>query len=358
MDDSLLSLGVDYSGVRKTRRIAPIRQGTILIKRFFTLIALLAVVAAAVIVFWSQQPIIPAGQPGIEFTIAPGSSLRSSMQQIDDAGVPVNPFMMMALAQVTGNSTRMKAGSYELKPGTTPMRLVTQLVRGEFAQEAVAIIEGWTFRQMRQAINAHPALRHDTAELSDKALMEKITPDFSSPEGLFYPDTYMFAKKSSDLQIYRQAYNLMIKKLNEAWLARDPSLPYATPYQALTMASIVEKETGRKSDRDLIAGVFVNRLKNGMMLQTDPTVIYGMGEQYKGNIRRRDLLTDTPYNTYTRVGLPPTPIALPGVESIRAALNPAKTDALYFVARGDGSSAFSSNLNDHNNAVNKFQLQR
>jgi UPF0755 protein len=328
-----------------------------LIKKFFTLILLLAIAVVAAMVYWARQPITESGQATIEFTITPGSSLKSSMQQIANAGVPVNPFMMMLLAQATGNSTKMKAGTYDLKPGTTPFKLVGQIVRGEFAQEALVVIEGWTFRQMRQAIDTHPALRHDTAGLSDKELMAKISPDFTQPEGLFYPDTYLFAKKSSDLQIYKQAYNLMIKKLNEAWLARDPSLPYATPYEALTMASIVEKETGRKSERTMIAGVFVNRLKTGMLLQTDPTVIYGMGEQYKGNIRKRDLLTDTPFNTYTRLGLPPTPISLPGGESLRAALNPAKTDAVYFVSRGDGSSEFSSNLNDHNNAVNKYQRQ-
>jgi UPF0755 protein len=332
-----------------------ISPGPALIKKLFTLIVLLAIVAATAFVFWAQQPVLPAGQPKIEFTIAPGSSLKSSMQQIADAGAPVNPFMMMVLAQLTGNSTKMKAGTYELKPGTTPNRLVTQIVRGEFAQEALTVIEGWSFRQMRVAINAHPALKHDTAALSDSELMVKIGSDYKTPEGLFYPDTYLFAKNSSDLQIYKQAHNLMLKRLNDAWLARDPSLPYASPYEALIMASIVEKETGKKSERTMIAGVFVNRLKQGMLLQTDPTVIYGMGESYKGNIRKRDLLTDTPHNTYTRAGLPPTPIALPGAESLHAALNPATTDAVYFVARGDGSSQFSSNLDDHNNAVNKYQ---
>lgn len=328
-----------------------------MIKKLFTLIVLSAIAGAAALIFWAQQPIIEIGQPKIEFTIAPGSSLKSSMQQIETAGAPVNPFLMMVLAQLTGNSTKMKAGTYELKPGTTPTRLVRQLVRGEFAQESLTIIEGWTFKQMRQAIDAQPALKHDTAGWSDQELMAKISSDFKLPEGLFYPDTYLFAKNSSDLQIYKQAYNLMLKRLNEAWLARDPSLPYASPYEALIMASIVEKETGKKSERPMIAGVFVNRLKQGMLLQTDPTVIYGMGDRYKGYITKRDLLTDTPHNTYTRLGLPPTPIALPGEESLRAALNPAQTDALYFVSRGDGSSQFSSNLADHINAVNKYQRQ-
>ncbi|WP_076591122.1 endolytic transglycosylase MltG [Herminiimonas arsenitoxidans] len=325
-------------------------------KKLFRRIILLGIIAGASFMFWAEKPIIPAEQTAsMEFTIAPGSSLRSSMQQIDNAGVPVNSWLMTLLAQMTGNSTKLKAGTYELKPGTTPNQLVKQLVRGEFAQEALTIIEGWSFKQMRQAIDSNPALKHDTAGLSDKDLMAKISSDYALPEGLFYPDTYLFAKNSSDLQIYKQAYNLMIKRLNEAWTARDAGLPYASPYEALIMSSIVEKETGKKSERSMIAGVFVNRLKHGMLLQTDPTVIYGMGDQFKGNIRKRDLLTDTPHNTYTRAGLPPTPIALPGAESLHAAMNPAKTDALYFVARGDGSSQFSANLDDHNNAVNKYQ---
>jgi UPF0755 protein len=191
--------------------------------------------------------------------------------------------------------------------------------------------------------------------MSDKELMEKIAPDFKAPEGLFFPDTYLFAKGSSDLQIYKQAHAVLMSHLNTAWSKRDPSLPYANPYQALVMASIVEKETGQKAERTLIAGVFVNRLKLGMLLQTDPTVIYGMGDKYDGKIRKKDLETDTPYNTYTRTGLPPTPIALPGVQSLEAALGPAKTEALYFVSRGDGTSKFSGNLTDHNRAVNQFQ---
>ncbi|HWV62593.1 MAG TPA: endolytic transglycosylase MltG, partial [Oxalicibacterium sp.] len=250
---------------------------------------------------------------------------------------------------------KLKAGTYELKPGTSPLRLIRQLVRGEFAQEALVIIEGWTFAQMRAEIDAHPGLKHETRGMSDRELMTKISSEYTLPEGLFYPDTYMFAKNSSDLQIYRQAHRLMLKKLDAEWQQRDTSLPYATPYQALTMASIIEKETGRKSERDMIAAVFVNRLRVGMPLQTDPTVIYGMGENFKGNIRRRDLLADTPHNTYTRPGLPPTPISLPGEESLHAALHPANSKALYFVARGDGTSQFSSNLADHNNAVNKYQ---
>jgi UPF0755 protein len=208
---------------------------------------------------------------------------------------------------------------------------------------------------MRQAMAEHQALKHDTAALSEPDLLARLAPDFKKAEGLFAPDTYLFAKGASDWQIYKQAHALLMQRLNDAWANRDASLPYKTPYEALIMASIVEKETGQKAEREMISGVFVNRLKLGMPLQTDPTVIYGMGQQYQGNIRKRDLQTDTPYNTYTRTGLPPTPIALPGALSLAAALNPARTDALYFVSRGDGSSHFSSNLNDHNQAVNEYQ---
>jgi UPF0755 protein len=305
--------------------------------------------------FWAQQPIIGAHRQPMEFSIKSGSSVKSSAEQIADAGVPVNPTLLGLLARLTGQGAKLKAGHYELKPGTTPLALIDQLVRGEFAQESLVIIEGWTFRQMRQAVAAHPALKQDTAQLSDKELLAKVAPDYAMPEGLFFPDTYMFAKGASDLQIYRQAHTLLQKRLKEEWAKRDPSVPYKNPYEALIMASIVEKETGQKSERGMIAGVFVNRLKLGMLLQTDPTVIYGIGEKFDGNIRKRDLQTDTPYNTYTRTGLPPTPIALPGAESLAAALRPAKTDALYFVSRGNGSSHFSNNLADHNRAVDKYQ---
>ena len=208
---------------------------------------------------------------------------------------------------------------------------------------------------MREAIGASKTLRHDTAKLSDAELMAKVTQAYKQPEGLFFPDTYLFAKGASDLQIYKQAHQMMLDRLKAAWEKRDPNLPYKSPYEALIMASIVEKETGDKSERSMIAGVFVNRLRTGMMLQTDPSVIYGMGARFEGNIAKKDLQTDTPYNTYTRYGLPPTPIALPGVQSLGAALAPAKTEALYFVSRNDGTSQFSENLNDHNRAVNQYQ---
>ncbi|KFC76285.1 endolytic transglycosylase MltG [Massilia sp. LC238] len=324
------------------------------IKKLLVTGVIVSVAAVAGFSYWAKSPLDTGGK-AVEFSIAPGSGVGAAGQQMAKAGVPVNPQLFNILARVTGEAGRIKAGSYELKPDTSPRRLLTQLVRGEFAQEAITIVEGWTFSQMRAAIAAHERLRHDTVKLSDEELMQKVSSEYKTPEGLFFPDTYLFAKGSSELEIYKKAHQAMMKHLQSAWEGRDPSLPYKTPYEALTMASIIEKETGQKSERNMIAGVFVNRLRTGMMLQTDPTVIYGMGERYVGDIRKKDLQTDTPYNTYMRAGLPPTPIALPGIQSLHAALAPAKTEALYFVARGDGTSQFSDNLNDHNRAVNQYQ---
>jgi UPF0755 protein len=326
-----------------------------LIKKLFFLFLLAALLIAGGVAYWSTRPLTSQGAAPIDFTILPGSGVRGSTEQIAKAGVPVNPWLLELLARASGRSSRMKAGSYTLKPGTTPLRLIEQLVRGEFAQESLPIIEGWTFAQMRQAVATHPGLKHESVQWTDAELLAKLTPDFKAPEGLFFPDTYRFAKHASDLTVYRQAFVLMQKKLDEHWRRRAADLPYQTPYQALIMASIIEKETGRRAERSLIASVFVNRLRRGMLLQTDPTVIYGMGAQYQGQIRKRDLTTDTPFNTYTRAGLPPTPIALPGEAALEAALNPARSNALYFVSRGDGTSQFSDNLNDHNRAVNQFQ---
>jgi UPF0755 protein len=327
-----------------------------LFKKLIVTGVIVSVAAVGGFSWWAKAP-ITTSEPVIPFAVAPGSAAGSVAQQVSKAGVPVNPFLFAILARMTGKSGRIKAGSYELKPNTSPRGLLNQLVRGEFAQESVTIIEGWTFRQMRQTIATAPNLNHDTADLSDQELLGKIAPQYKSPEGLFFPDTYLFAKGSSELAIFKHAHQAMMDRLNAAWDKRDPNLPYASPYEALIMASIVEKETGQKNERPMIAGVFVNRLKAGMLLQTDPAVIYGMGQKYEGKIHKKDLETDTPYNTYTRAGLPPTPIALPGVLSLQAALAPAKTEALYFVARRDGTSKFSDNLAEHNKAVNQFQKQ-
>ncbi len=303
---------------------------------------------------WAGSAIAENVEP-IPFTIKPGSGLGSTVQQINAAGIPLQSALFGILVRLTGKESKLKAGSYELKPQTTPLRLIDQLVRGEFAQESIVIIEGWTFKQMRLAMDKHLGLKHDTSQLSERELLAKVAPNFDKAEGLFFPDTYLFAKGSSDIIIFKQAHAAMMKHLDSAWEKHDPGLPYRNRYQALIMASIVEKETGQKSERSLIAGVFVNRLRRGMLLQTDPTVIYGMGERYQGKIHKRDLETDTPYNTYTRSGLPPTPIALPGVAALAAALGPSKTEALYFVSRNDGTSKFSNNLSDHNQAVNQYQ---
>ena len=325
-----------------------------LIKKLLVTGVIVSVAAASGFAWWTKQALPVPGAP-IEFSINPGSGVAASAQQMAAAGVPVNPTLFVLLARLTGDAGRIKAGSYELKPNTSPRRLLSQLVRGEFAQEAVTIIEGWSFKQMRQAISSHTRLKHDTVKLTDAELMAKISTEYKDPEGLFFPDTYLFAKGSSEIEIYRRAHQAMLDHLNEAWEKRNKELPYKTPYEALIMASIVEKETGQKSERTMIAGVFVNRLRTGMLLQTDPTVIYGMGDAFVGKIAKKDLLTDTPYNTYTRGGLPPTPISLPGLQSLQAALAPADTPALYFVSRGDGTSQFSSNLPDHNRAVNRYQ---
>jgi UPF0755 protein len=325
-----------------------------LIKKLLVTGVIVSVAAASGFAWWTKQALPVPGAP-IEFSINPGSGVAASAQQMAAAGVPVNPTLFVLLARLTGDAGRIKAGSYELKPNTSPRGLLSQLVRGEFAQEAVTIIEGWSFKQMRQAISSHARLKHDTVKLTDAELMAKISTEYKDPEGLFFPDTYLFAKGSSEIEIYRRAHQAMLAHLNEAWEKRNKELPYKTPYEALIMASIVEKETGQKSERTMIAGVFVNRLRTGMLLQTDPTVIYGMGDAFVGKIAKKDLLTDTPYNTYTRGGLPPTPISLPGLQSLQAALAPADTPALYFVSRGDGTSQFSSNLPDHNRAVNRYQ---
>ncbi|WP_296949642.1 endolytic transglycosylase MltG [uncultured Massilia sp.] len=325
-----------------------------LIKKLIVTGAIVSVAAVAGFQWWASRPITTEG-PAIPFAIASGSGVGSAAQQMVSAGVPVNPFLFGMLARVTGQAGRLKAGSYELDPSTSPQRLLSKLVRGEFAQDSLTVIEGWTFRQMRQVVDAAPNLKHDTAKLSDQELLAKVTSDYKAPEGLFFPDTYLFAKGTSDLDVYKQAHEAMVKRLKAAWDKRETGLPYTEPYQALIMASLIEKETGKKNERGMIAGVFVNRLRTGMLLQTDPTVIYGMGDKYQGKIRKKDLETDTPYNTYTRAGLPPTPIALPGVESLAAALAPARTEALYFVSRGDGTSHFSENLDEHNRAVNQYQ---
>jgi len=323
-----------------------------MLKKLGSTLLLCIMVLIAGFIYWATQPI--SSNPH-EFTIKSGSGLRSSAQQMAHAGVPIQPVLFELLARLTNQQNKIKAGTYLAQADITPQELLNKTVRGEFLQFNLTLIEGWTFKQMRQAILQNPHLQHDTANLTEQEILAKLNSNYQEAEGLFFPDTYLFPKGSSDMVVYQQAFNQLQQHLLAAWKQRDvQATPFRNPYEALILASIVEKETGLKSDRKMIAGVFVNRLRKGMLLQTDPTVIYGMGDLYRGNIRKSDLLRDTPYNTYTRAGLPPTPIALVGVESITAALDPARTDALFFVARGDGRSQFSSNLNDHNRAVNIY----
>jgi len=324
------------------------------LKKLVALLALLVLAAAAGFIYWARDPLMPADSAAIEFNIAQGSSIRAAMRQVQQAGVPASPLLMEVLARGSGTRS-LKAGSYRVEGGTTPLSLLDTLARGNTIKESLTIIEGWNFAQMRAEISRQKYLRQDSADMDVPTLMQKVAPGYSFPEGLFYPDTYFFDRGTSDLLVLQQAHQRMLKMLDEAWAKRAPQLPFKEPYDALIMASIVEKETGAPADRQKVAAVFVNRLKRGMLLQTDPTVIYGIGPTFDGNLRKVDLQTDTPYNTYTRSGLPPTPIALPGRAALNAALNPAATEALFFVARGDGSSEFSNNLDDHNRAVNKYQ---
>lgn len=301
---------------------------------------------------------LPLKSSPLDFTVRAGSSLRVATRQMVEAGIDMPAWQFTLLARGLGKAAGIKAGSYEVVQGITPWQLLEKLTRGDVSQAEIAFPEGWTFRQMRAALDAHPAVRHDTAGLGEREILDRLGITESSAEGLFFPDTYLFDKASSDLAILKRSRRHMEHTLEAEWNTRSAGLPYASPYQALVMASIIEKETGQAKDRPLVAAVFVNRLKAGMLLQTDPSVIYGLGEQFDGNLRKRDLLADGPYNTYTRPGLPPTPIAMPGLASIQAALHPPANNFLYFVARGDGSSQFSRTLDEHNNAVMKYQKRR
>ncbi|MDP2170861.1 MAG: endolytic transglycosylase MltG [Rhodocyclaceae bacterium] len=294
----------------------------------------------------------------VDFDIRQGLGLKGAAQVMADAGIEMPPWQFALLGRLAGKDRNIQAGSYEVGADgeqVTAWQLLQKLTYGDVTQTRIVIVEGKTFRELRAQLDAHPDLRHDTAGLSDAEILGLIGANESHPEGLFFPDTYLFARQTRDLLILQRAYHGMQRRLASAWENRDPAVPYKSPREALIMASIVEKETGAPADRGKVASVFVNRLRIGMRLQTDPTVIYGLGTSFDGNLRKRDLLADTSYNTYTRGGLPPTPIALPGMASIEAALSPPKTDLLYFVARGDGSSVFSRNLEEHNRAVNKYQ---
>lgn len=293
-----------------------------------------------------------------QFNVDSGRSLKAVAEQFARAGLISERWSFVFLARGLGVAEAIKAGSYEVAERVTPKRLLDKIVRGEFSQAEIRFTEGWTFRQIRAVLNQHPAVKHETITLADNEILQRIAPTEKSLEGWIFPDTYRFAAGTSDLTLLRQAYQKMQATLTRHWEQRAGKLPLRNAYEALILASIVEKETGRNDERELVAAVFVNRLKRGMRLQTDPSVIYGLGESFDGNLRRRDLMADGAYNTYMRAGLPPTPIAMPGSASIRATLNPAQAPVLYFVSRGDGSHQFSSTLIEHNQGVNKYQRSR
>lgn len=293
-----------------------------------------------------------------EVVIAPNSGLRSIANQLVTQGVLPEPWRFVLLAKLLNKEQYLQAGSYTLNKNVSPYQLLLSLNYGKATQGSITFIEGRTFAQMREKLAKNDAVKQTINGLSDKEIMQLLGSPYNSPEGLFFPDTFYFNRHTTDIALLKISYDSMQTKLDRAWQNREEGLPYKNSYQALIMASIIEKETGKASERPMIAGVFVNRMRLGMRLQTDPTVIYGMGLQFNGNIRKKDLLTDTPYNTYTRNGLPPTPIAMPGIAAIEAALHPAKTKALYFVGKGDGSHEFSNNLNEHNIAVVRYQLKK
>ena len=326
------------------------------IARLLLFALLIAAAAGFGLYWWAHRPIaMESNATRVEVTIAPGSSVRAIGAQLDAAGVPLNPLMLTLLARVEGRATRLQAGTYAITPSLTPERLLDRMESGDVVRIQFVVPEGWTFAQMRALIANHPDIKQSARAMSDAALLAAIGADHAAAEGLFFPDTYVFTRGTTDLELFKRAYRAQQKRLDDAWAGRAPDLPFATPYEALILASIVEKETGRAEDRPQVAAVFVNRLKRGMLLQTDPTVIYGMGARFDGNLHKADLIADTPYNTYVRPGLPPTPIALVGAAALTAVLNPPRSDALYFVARGDGSSEFSGTLADHNRAVDRYQ---
>jgi UPF0755 protein len=319
-------------------------------------IGLLVLSAMAVVyLFWSWNHSL---QPGMEiYTVKPGMTLRAFARELSSRDVLPESHSFVWLAYLTGHERDLKSGEYRFRNGMTARELLEQIVAGRVIEYPVVLVEGWTFRQFLDAIEEAPKLTHTLIGLSPRAIMERLGHKGEHPEGRFFPDTYYYSSGQTELAILANAYDKMQKLLQQEWEKRDNNLPFRDAYEALILASIVEKETGRADERRLIAGVFVNRLRHGMRLQTDPTVIYGMGESFDGNLRLKDLRRDTPYNTYTRAGLPPTPVAMSGKESLQAVMHPVVNGALYFVARGDGSHVFSATLEEHNKAVIKYQLK-
>lgn len=328
--------------------------------RMVGLLVLLAVVATLVVGWadyrrFSLTPLDVTAAHG-SLDVSRGTSFKGIIAELRQQGLStVNPWYWRLLAEQMHVAGKLHAGEYALKPGLTPRQLLTNMAEGKVLQRNFTIVDGWTFNELRQALANAPQLKHDSEGLDAAAIMRRIGAGGEAPEGRFLPETYAYVKGDGDLDVLKRAHLAMVTTLAALWPSRDKDLPLNTPYDALILASIVEKETGRADERARIAGVFIRRLRDHMLLQTDPSVIYGMGARYDGNIRKSDLTTDTPYNTYTRSGLPPTPIALPGKLAIEAALHPAAGDALYFVARGDGGHVFASNLAEHNRNVDCYQ---
>jgi UPF0755 protein len=319
-------------------------------------IGLIVIAYAAIFIV----PVVPSRSNGenqllFRVKIAPQSSLASISQQLKEQGLLLSSIPFQISARAIFVSSKLKPGTYLLPTGASLGKILLQISRGDRVRESIAFIPGMTIWQIRSLVDSHPALIHKTKGLSSEALLQSLNLNYPSDEGIFYPDTYIFDPDETDLSIYQRASQAMHKQLDQAWQQRATGLPLKNPYELLILSSIVEKETGKSSDRTLVAAVFINRLNKGMMLQTDPTVIYGMGAKFDGNLRKADLRRDNPYNTYMRKGLPPTPIAIPSRESLLATAHPAQSGALYFVAKGDGTSHFSETLIEHESAVDRYQ---
>ncbi|MBL8510362.1 MAG: endolytic transglycosylase MltG [Betaproteobacteria bacterium] len=330
-------------------------------RRFLVLLCGLALATIALAAGWLYffaHNSLPLPVTPFEFTVKPGANLKILSRQLTEAGLLPESQSLWALGRLTQKAGNMQAGTYRLEKAVTPLQLLQKLSDGDVIPITITFVEGITFAEMRAQLEQTEYVKVTLKGLSNADILKRVGASESHPEGLFFPDTYRFVAGTSDLELLKKSYQTMQKKLAEAWAMRSPDLPYSSPYQALIMASLIEKETGDAAERPLIASVFINRLRLPMRLQTDPTIIYGMGASFDGNIRKRDLTTDTPYNTYTRDGLPPTPIAMPGWGSLQAALQPAQTNKLYFVAKGQGSHYFSATLDEHNRAVAKYQLKR
>lgn len=318
---------------------------------------LLLALAGGAAWYWTQTPVAMDTERA-DYLVESGTRPRNIARNMEQAGIHIHEDAFVLFSRLTGSDTLIKAGAYEAVRGDSPQRLLQRMVSGDMLQTRLTLVEGITYQGIRQVLRDAPQVKQTLDDISDEELLNRLGSSAKHPEGLFYPDTYVFVPGTTDFDILRRAYHAQEQVLQAAWDDRETGLPLTTPYQALILASIVEKETGLSADRERVAGVFVNRLKINMLLQTDPTVIYGMGDAYTGRIRKKDLTTDTPWNTYTRSGLPPTPIANPGKASLLAVLHPEQHKFLYFVSRGDGSSEFSENLNAHNRAVSKFILGR